>query len=64
MSPGELDPAVIRRHLLALDQALQILRRHQGRRIDFLRTDREERWLVERGLQLCVQNVLDIATTR
>jgi uncharacterized protein YutE (UPF0331/DUF86 family) len=62
MSPGELDPAVIRRHLLALDQALQILRRHQGRGIDILRTDREERWLVERGLQLCVQNVLDIAT--
>jgi uncharacterized protein YutE (UPF0331/DUF86 family) len=48
--------------LLALDQALQILRRHQGRGVDILRSDREERWLVERGLQLCVQNVLDIAT--
>jgi uncharacterized protein YutE (UPF0331/DUF86 family) len=62
MSPGELDPAVIRRHVLALDQALQILPRHQGRGVDVLRTDREERWLVERGLQLCVHNVLDIAT--
>jgi uncharacterized protein YutE (UPF0331/DUF86 family) len=62
MSPGELDPAVIRRHLLALDQALQTLRRHQGRPVDVLRSDREERWVVERGLQLCIQNVLDVAT--
>jgi hypothetical protein len=62
MSPGELDPVVVRRHLLALDQAVQILHRHQGRPIDLLRIDREERWIVERGLQLCVQNALDIAT--
>jgi uncharacterized protein YutE (UPF0331/DUF86 family) len=62
VSPGELDPAVIRRHLFALDQALQILRRHQGRSVDVLRADREERWVVERGLQLCIQNALDIAT--
>jgi uncharacterized protein YutE (UPF0331/DUF86 family) len=27
-----------------------------------LESDREERWVVERGLQLCVQNVLDVAT--
>ena len=51
MSPGELDPAVVRRHLLALDQALQTLRRHQGRPIDLLRSDTDERWAVERGLQ-------------
>jgi uncharacterized protein YutE (UPF0331/DUF86 family) len=62
MSPGELDASVVRRHLLALDQALQILRRHRGRAVDALRSDREERWVVERGLQLCTQNVLDIAT--
>ena len=35
MSPGQADPAVVRRHLLALD---------------------------ERGLELCAQNALDIAT--
>ena len=62
MSPGELDVAVVRRHLLALDRALQTLRHHQGRPLDALRSDREEQWVVERGLQLCSQNVLDIAT--
>ena len=62
MSPGELDVAVVRRHLLALDHALQSLRPHQGRPIDTLRSDRDERWIVERGLHLCSQNVLDIAT--
>jgi uncharacterized protein YutE (UPF0331/DUF86 family) len=62
MSPGELDASVVRRHLLALDQALQTLRKHQGGAVDVLQSDREERWVVERGLQLCTQNVLDIAT--
>jgi uncharacterized protein YutE (UPF0331/DUF86 family) len=62
MSPGELDSSVIRRHLLALDEALQTLRSHQGRSRAELESDREERWVVERGLQLCVQNVLDVAT--
>jgi len=62
MTPGEFDPSVVRRHLLALDEALQILRRHQGKPIGVLATDREERWVVERGLQLCAQNALDVAT--
>lgn len=62
MSPGEVDSSVVRRHLLALDQALQTLRRHQGRPLDALQSDREERWVVERGLQLCTQNALDVAT--
>lgn len=62
MSPGEIDAAVVRRHLLALDQALQTLRPHQARSLDEIRSDREKRWVVERGLHLCAQNVLDIAT--
>ena len=62
MSPGEFDGAVVRRHLLALDQALETLRMHQRRPLEALRADREERWIVERGLELCAQNVLDIAT--
>lgn len=62
MTPGRLDPAVVRRHLLALDEALQVLRGHQGRGIEALAADPEERWLVERGLQLCAQNALDVAT--
>jgi uncharacterized protein YutE (UPF0331/DUF86 family) len=62
MSPGELDASVVRRHLLAIDQALQTLSKHRGRPVDVLRSDREESWVVERGLQLCTQNVLDVAT--
>jgi hypothetical protein len=33
MTPGRLDTAVVRRHLLALDEALQVLRSHQGRSV-------------------------------
>jgi uncharacterized protein YutE (UPF0331/DUF86 family) len=62
MSPGELDAAVVRRHLLAIDEALQTLRRHQGKPLDALVSVREELWAVERGLQLSAQNALDIAT--
>jgi len=61
MTPGKLDPAVARRHLLALDAALQVLRRHQGRSVDEITSQPEERWVVERGLQLCAQNALDVA---
>ncbi len=62
MTPGRLDPTVVRRHLLALDEALQTLRKHQGRSPALLESDPEERWIVERGLQLCTQNALDAAT--
>jgi uncharacterized protein YutE (UPF0331/DUF86 family) len=62
MTPGKPDAAVVRRHLLALDEALQQLRRHQGRPRDELARDHDRRWAVERGLQLCAQNALDIAT--
>lgn len=62
MTTGQLDPAVVRRHLLALDAALQVLRRHQGRKVSELTSQPEERWVVERGLQLCAQNALDVAT--
>jgi uncharacterized protein YutE (UPF0331/DUF86 family) len=62
MSPGRIDAAVVRRHLLALDEALQVLRSHQGRSMEELISDPEECWIVERGLQLCAQNALDVAT--
>jgi uncharacterized protein YutE (UPF0331/DUF86 family) len=48
--------------LLALDQALSHLQRHVGQDVGKLESDTAERWAVERGLQLCVQNVLDVAT--
>src|SRR5262245_12664743 len=62
MTPGQHDAAIVRRHLLALDEAVQQLRRHAGRPLSVLTGESGERWAVERGLQLCAQNALDIAT--
>lgn len=62
MSPGQLDRSVVRRHLLALDAALQRLRRHAGKPLTALVGDPDALWAVERGLQLCSQNALDVAT--
>jgi hypothetical protein len=39
MSPGQPDPALVRRHLLALDAAVRRLRRHRGRPLAALRED-------------------------
>lgn len=61
MSPGQLDRSVIERHLAALDVALQHLRRHSGRPASLFVSDADESWIVERGLQLCCQNALDLA---
>lgn len=62
MTPGKADRNVVRRHLLALDEALAQLAGHAGQPIEALTSNLDERWAVERGLQLCVQNVLDLAT--
>jgi len=61
MTPGRLDLTVVRRHLLALDEALQVLRGHRGRSVEELLSDPEERWIVEHGLQRCAQNALVVA---
>ncbi len=61
MSPGRPDRVVVRRHLLALDRAVQHLRGHQGLTAADL-DDLDRLWTVERGLQLCAQNALDVAT--
>lgn len=62
MMAGLPDAAVVRRHLLALDTAIRTLRRHAGQSPELLQTDVEEAWIIERGLQLCAQNCLDVAT--
>jgi uncharacterized protein YutE (UPF0331/DUF86 family) len=62
VNPGRMDPDAVRRHLLALDEVLAQLVSHQGRSVDVLHQNWTERWAVERGLHLCVQGVLDIAT--
>jgi uncharacterized protein YutE (UPF0331/DUF86 family) len=61
MTPGSTDPRVVRRHLMALRRALEELERHTGKPIQTLHSWDEQR-VVERGLQLCAQNALDIAT--
>ncbi len=62
MIPGQVDRAVVRRHLLAIDAALQRLRRHVGKPLAALGAEPDSAWAVERGLQLCAQNALDVAT--
>lgn len=62
MSPGVADAAIVRRHLAALDAAVTALRRHAGRPLEDIEGNTDERWIVERGLQLCAQNCIDIAT--
>jgi uncharacterized protein YutE (UPF0331/DUF86 family) len=62
LSPGKVDPAVVRRHLLAIDAAVQRLRRRAGRPLSALVGDADTQWIVERGLQLCAQNAVDVVT--
>ena len=62
MSPGEIDVDVVRRHLAALRYSLEVLLTRADISLEALDADTEGRWVVERGLQLCAQNALDIAT--
>ena len=62
MTPGRTDPDVLDRHLIALRRTLAALRRHAGVSPPALRADSDRRWAVERGLQLCAQNALDVAS--
>ncbi len=39
-----------------------VLDKHTGLPVALLLEESDERWTVERGLQLCAQNVLDVAT--
>jgi uncharacterized protein YutE (UPF0331/DUF86 family) len=45
-----------------LEGALAQLRKHAGKPLALLSTNLDERWTVERGLQVCAQNCIDIAT--
>ena len=62
MTPGRVDSSVVRRHLLAMQTAVNNLERHRAATIADLQRDRDRLWAVERGLQLVAQNALDIAT--
>jgi uncharacterized protein YutE (UPF0331/DUF86 family) len=62
MGPGEIDVLIIRRHLAALRESLQVLAARSDVTLEELNADTELLWVVERGLQLCAQNALDVAT--
>ncbi len=62
MTPISPDDQLVRRHLAALDLALTQLRSHAGRPLAILTTSLDERWAVERGLLVCAQNCIDMAT--
>lgn len=62
MTPGRVDRRVLDRHLIALRAAADALRRHAGVSPRALRADVDRCWAVERGLQLCAQNALDVAS--
>jgi uncharacterized protein YutE (UPF0331/DUF86 family) len=62
VSPGQPDTARVLEHLRALDVAVRQLRAHSGQPPGLLETDLDEAWAVQRGLQLCAQNILDVAT--
>ena len=62
MTPGRADSAVVRRHLLAMNAAVQNMQHHRDATIAELQVNRDRLWSIERGLQLIAQNALDIAT--
>lgn len=62
MTAGAVDLEVVRRHLTALDGAVAHLGHHQGQALSRLESDQDARWAVERGLLLCAQNALDVAS--
>jgi uncharacterized protein YutE (UPF0331/DUF86 family) len=55
-----VDREVVRRHLQSLEEAVTVLRRHRSTAAAALARDVERRYIVERALQVAIQNVLDI----
>ena len=62
MNGGRPDLVVVRRHLAELRRAVVHLQQHSEVSATRLRSDSDLRWMVERGLQLCTQNTIDVTT--
>ena len=62
MTGGRPDLVVVRRHLAEMRRAVANLKQHSDASATRLRADSDLRWMVERGLQLCTQNAIDVAT--
>ena len=62
MSSGGPDREVVGSRLAALGTTLSRLRKYSGRSLEEFREDLDGQWAAERGLQLCVQYALDLAS--
>ena len=62
MTIGLPDQDVVRRHLVEMRRAASSLLQHTNVSASRLRVDSDLRWIVERGLQICAQNAIDVAT--
>jgi len=55
------DRAVVERRLVHLFESVEVLKELSHEPLDHFLADRRARWGLERGLQTCIQAVLDIA---
>jgi uncharacterized protein YutE (UPF0331/DUF86 family) len=55
-----VDKAILTFKLQELERYLAQLRNHQGITAEIMESDLDKAWIVQRGLQLCIQIVLDI----
>ena len=62
MTEGRPDLVVVRRHMAELRRVVANLQPRSDVSAPQLRADSDLRWMVERGLQLCAQNAIDVAT--
>lgn len=57
-----VDKKIILKHLGELEKCIKQLNKHKNCTVQQLLSDFDLRWAVERGLQLAIQNVLDISS--
>jgi uncharacterized protein YutE (UPF0331/DUF86 family) len=55
-----IDSELIYRKLAELERYTEQLKKHQGITVKKLENDLDQLWIIEHGLQLCIQLVLDI----
>ena len=59
---SHFDPELIEKRLQELGETVSRLRRHQSVSVRSFRKDSDLQWVVEHGLQLAIQQVIDIAS--
>lgn len=61
MTGGHIDQEVVERRLAHLIDSVEVLRDYHGMTVERLASSPKTYWVVEHGLQICIQAVLDIA---